>query len=197
MAEVNPLRLMSYEARSQEWRKDAACRELPKDVFFALDGDHREAKRVCSECPVRQDCLDFAIDSGSKFGVYGGLTPEERGLQPPKLREPLHNRNDEILRLANETCLTQVEIGMLYGLSQGAVGAVVRHSQVAALYGTKQKHELGRQIKRLYSEGWTVAQIGLCYGMPELAVRLVLSRGSSIQARLYMLRTEAELTLCD
>ncbi len=37
-----------------------------------------EAKAICSGCPVRQPCLDFALGSNQTFGVWGGTTPAER-----------------------------------------------------------------------------------------------------------------------
>ena len=36
------------------------------------------AKMICSGCPVRNDCLDWAIRTDDKWGLYGGLTPQER-----------------------------------------------------------------------------------------------------------------------
>jgi hypothetical protein len=36
------------------------------------------AKAVCETCPLKQACLNWAIKSGEPYGIYGGLTPEER-----------------------------------------------------------------------------------------------------------------------
>jgi WhiB family redox-sensing transcriptional regulator len=36
------------------------------------------AKRICIGCPVRQECLDYALVSNQRFGIWGGLTEEER-----------------------------------------------------------------------------------------------------------------------
>jgi WhiB family redox-sensing transcriptional regulator len=70
------------------WRILAACRSLADfdSVFFGLDGerdddrDTREAaaKRVCSGCPVRLQCLLDALDGEIVFGVYGGKSESER-----------------------------------------------------------------------------------------------------------------------
>lgn len=35
-------------------------------------------KAVCETCPLKQACLDWALKSGEPFGIYGGLTPDER-----------------------------------------------------------------------------------------------------------------------
>ena len=37
-----------------------------------------EAKAICSGCPVRQECLDYALDSRQAYGIWGGKTPTER-----------------------------------------------------------------------------------------------------------------------
>ena len=49
-------------------------------MFFPeTGGSVREAKRVCAGCPVRGDCLEYALDRGDiAYGVLGGLTPRER-----------------------------------------------------------------------------------------------------------------------
>ena len=62
-----------------DWRLDAACRGLDPLVFHPSEGDEGlEAKAVCAECPVRQDCLDHALAVREKDGVWGGLTAIER-----------------------------------------------------------------------------------------------------------------------
>ena len=60
---------------------DAACVEVDPELFFPeLDSLWRVAasKRVCSECPVKSECLEYAIGNGFKDGIWGGLSPTER-----------------------------------------------------------------------------------------------------------------------
>jgi WhiB family redox-sensing transcriptional regulator len=64
-----------------DWHDDAACRSMGADLFFSERGDIRwvaEAKAVCATCDVVEECLQWAIDTGSRHGVFGGLTPKER-----------------------------------------------------------------------------------------------------------------------
>lgn len=70
-----------------DWRLLAACRSLDPGRFFSPDvfetkqeRDEREAsaKRVCAACPVREQCLDYAIRAGERYGIWGGLTELER-----------------------------------------------------------------------------------------------------------------------
>ncbi len=72
-----------------QWMADADCISVGGDLFFAEGrGDHyREAREICRNCPVRWECLDYAmdtmfdadgcIDAGS-LGMWGGTTPAER-----------------------------------------------------------------------------------------------------------------------
>jgi WhiB family redox-sensing transcriptional regulator len=67
-----------------EWRAASACLTADPDLFFPIAAGTAVAKqvsralRICDGCPVRQQCLDFAIRTGEKDGIWGGTTPEER-----------------------------------------------------------------------------------------------------------------------
>lgn len=63
----------------QEWQELAACRTIPVELFFPMvEQEDLDAKAVCMHCTVRDPCLEFAIEAGEKFGVWGGLNPQER-----------------------------------------------------------------------------------------------------------------------
>lgn len=63
----------------RDWRTRALCVGLDPAVFFPGRGEsHAEARAVCDACPVDDDCLDFAIASGEKFGIWGGISERER-----------------------------------------------------------------------------------------------------------------------
>jgi WhiB family redox-sensing transcriptional regulator len=56
-----------------------ACRGVDPDLFFPDRGESLEpAKRICSECVVRDECLEHALASGERFGVWGGTSERER-----------------------------------------------------------------------------------------------------------------------
>ncbi|MDQ3940938.1 MAG: WhiB family transcriptional regulator [Actinomycetota bacterium] len=66
-------------ASNEEWQDRAACKQVPVQLFFPpAEQEADEAKMVCAMCEVRQPCLEFAIEAGERFGVWGGLTPQER-----------------------------------------------------------------------------------------------------------------------
>ncbi|GAA4792226.1 WhiB family transcriptional regulator [Streptomyces ziwulingensis] len=66
------------------WREHAACREEDPDLFFPIGTtgpallQTRQAKAVCGRCPVREQCLEWALDTGQSLGVWGGTDENER-----------------------------------------------------------------------------------------------------------------------
>jgi WhiB family redox-sensing transcriptional regulator len=63
------------------WREFARCRGVDPEVFYPVsddDADAEEAKSICAACPVREPCLEFALSTREKNGVWGGLTERER-----------------------------------------------------------------------------------------------------------------------
>jgi WhiB family redox-sensing transcriptional regulator len=67
------------------WQKYAVCRQYDPELFFQ-EGSHnkdweREVIRLaCGVCPVRQRCLDYALDHPEpQYGVWGGLTEKQLG----------------------------------------------------------------------------------------------------------------------
>jgi WhiB family transcriptional regulator, redox-sensing transcriptional regulator len=69
---------------ASNWRAASACLNADPDMFFPVAADNAVSKqvsralRLCQGCTVRQHCLDFAMQSGEKDGIWGGTTPEER-----------------------------------------------------------------------------------------------------------------------
>jgi WhiB family transcriptional regulator, redox-sensing transcriptional regulator len=65
--------------RPLEWQDQALCAETDPEAFFPeLGQPARAAKRVCAACPVRTECLEYAVGNGVAFGIWGGLTERER-----------------------------------------------------------------------------------------------------------------------
>ena len=61
------------------WRQDAACRDLDTAVFFPeTDEETGAALAVCATCPVREACLEFALVTRQDDGVWGGMTETDR-----------------------------------------------------------------------------------------------------------------------
>lgn len=66
-----------------EWQTRGLCSQTDPEAFFPLKGaSSREAKRICSRCEVKPDCLDWALGHDERFGIWGGMSERERrGLQ--------------------------------------------------------------------------------------------------------------------
>lgn len=62
-----------------EWKERALCAQTDPEAFFPeKGGSTRDAKRVCSGCEVRAECLTFALANDERFGIWGGLSERER-----------------------------------------------------------------------------------------------------------------------
>ena len=67
------------EAEEQDWQERALCAQTDPEAFFPeKGGSTREAKRICSGCEVRPECLEYALAHDERFGIWGGLSERER-----------------------------------------------------------------------------------------------------------------------
>ena len=100
--------------RDKSWFEHAACRDADRQLFFEPDGEAgkgrasriQAAKAVCAGCPVRRECLLFALAAPEHYGIWGGFTARERAAL--KRRRPVRPAR-----------------------SGGAIGAVHRHYRTA------------------------------------------------------------------
>jgi WhiB family redox-sensing transcriptional regulator len=61
------------------WQERALCAQTDPESFFPeKGGSTREAKRVCTGCEVKGDCLEYALENDERFGIWGGLSERER-----------------------------------------------------------------------------------------------------------------------
>ena len=71
--------IAALQVEDLSWQDLANCRGADADLFFPERGaSTRAAKTICRECQVRVECLEFAIVSSEKFGIWGGLSERER-----------------------------------------------------------------------------------------------------------------------
>lgn len=84
MADVS--RLPGPNADFWDWQLDAACRGMDSDLFYHPDGERgprreqriQRAKAICSACPVLSQCRSMALKSREPYGIWGGMSEEER-----------------------------------------------------------------------------------------------------------------------
>lgn len=61
------------------WASEAKCLQADPETFFPeKGGSTREAKRICAQCEVRVECLEYALANDERFGIWGGLSERER-----------------------------------------------------------------------------------------------------------------------
>ncbi len=61
------------------WQADALCAQTDPEAFFPeKGGSTRDAKRICTSCEVRSQCLEYALQNDERFGIWGGLSERER-----------------------------------------------------------------------------------------------------------------------
>jgi WhiB family redox-sensing transcriptional regulator len=66
-----------------DWRARAACSGYPNTLFFpSIDSPDEatlnKAKAICAVCPVMEDCLEYALDTNQRAGIWGGTSEKER-----------------------------------------------------------------------------------------------------------------------
>jgi WhiB family redox-sensing transcriptional regulator len=76
---IEMLQIVVKDKDPNRWQTRANCLGVDPDLFFPERGaSTREAKSVCAGCEVRDDCLEYALSNGEKFGIWGGLSERER-----------------------------------------------------------------------------------------------------------------------
>ncbi|MFJ3762669.1 WhiB family transcriptional regulator [Streptomyces sp. NPDC090080] len=82
-----------------EWQQQAACRGMNSAVFFSPSGERGDAKRqredearaICMDCPVLAPCRQMALAQREAYGVWGGLSAEERARTGRHFARPLQS----------------------------------------------------------------------------------------------------------
>ena len=73
------------EEGTLSWQADALCSQTDPEAFFPeKGGSTRDAKKICSQCEVKAECLEYALSNDERFGIWGGLSERERR----RLRRP-------------------------------------------------------------------------------------------------------------
>ena len=87
--------LLALTLESDEWRRNAACRDTDPDLFFPIGTTGpaieqiESAKAVCRSCDAQTLCLEYALATNQDSGIWGGTSEDERR----KLRKQYNARN--------------------------------------------------------------------------------------------------------
>lgn len=69
----------SDEDSVTSWMSAGNCRNYPPAVFFPSDGVGVDrARKICADCPVVDQCLEYALEQRIEHGVWGGCSERER-----------------------------------------------------------------------------------------------------------------------
>ena len=67
------------EDEQESWQERALCAQTDPEAFFPeKGGSTREAKKICTGCEVKAECLEYALANDERFGIWGGLSERER-----------------------------------------------------------------------------------------------------------------------
>lgn len=70
---------MKAQAVETEWMSAGNCADKPPSLFFPSDGVGVDvARKVCEGCPVKSECLEYALTNRIDHGVWGGTSERER-----------------------------------------------------------------------------------------------------------------------
>jgi len=71
--------LDALDEEDLSWQERSLCAQTDPEAFFPeKGGSTREAKKVCTGCEVRSECLAYALANDERFGIWGGLSERER-----------------------------------------------------------------------------------------------------------------------
>ena len=78
-------RAYKYREPAGDWTEQAACKNADPALFYAnsdstdnVAADRAKAKQICQSCPSIDQCLQHAIDTDERWGIWGGMEPLER-----------------------------------------------------------------------------------------------------------------------
>ncbi|WP_030234922.1 WhiB family transcriptional regulator [Streptomyces sp. NRRL S-350] len=79
-------RLPGAQTHHWNWQLEGACRTVDSSIFFhpsnergsAAKAREEAAKSVCARCPVRRECRSHALTTREPYGVWGGLSEDDR-----------------------------------------------------------------------------------------------------------------------
>ena len=76
---MRELFLLDGDAEEAGWQERALCAQTDPEAFFPeKGGSTRDAKKICTGCEVRAECLSYALSNDERFGIWCGLSERER-----------------------------------------------------------------------------------------------------------------------
>lgn len=105
----------------EPWMLDGLCAQVDPALWFPdTGGSTTEAKRICMSCPVRAECLQYALDHDEIHGIWGATSNRERMAMKPITSEEVRQRVADVKRLTEEGW-SVLAIAVELGLSESTV----------------------------------------------------------------------------
>lgn len=130
--------VLAGHGRPEDFRHRAACRSVDPEVFFPVAEAGPElarqvgiAKAVCAGCPVRSECLTWAL-AHQPDGIAGGLTEQERRLENLRSRSSTARRLPATVPVAG----TRREVA---AAGQAAIAAGMRVGEAARVFAVSRR----------------------------------------------------------
>jgi WhiB family redox-sensing transcriptional regulator len=71
--------ILNWATAIPAWMENATCTSSDPDLWFSSNPFEIEAaKKSCRSCPVRDKCLEFALENNERYGVWGEKSPTQR-----------------------------------------------------------------------------------------------------------------------
>lgn len=126
---------------TRPWMDEALCAQVDTELFYPeKGGSTRSAKQTCMECPVREQCLTYALENGERYGIWGGLSERERvvaarerGVVNPRVG-PAAAISDSHVRGLHSRGFNDVEIARELGCVPETVLRARRRLNLAAIH---------------------------------------------------------------
>jgi WhiB family transcriptional regulator, redox-sensing transcriptional regulator len=84
--------VVQFRSRETDSAASPACAKYPAEWWFD-PARFSTAVEICGRCSMRGHCLDQALRTGERLGVWGGLTPEQRAALPDAVVIPFRARS--------------------------------------------------------------------------------------------------------
>ena len=166
----------------QRWQDDAACKGMDPNIFYPENHDMRavgDAKMVCAFCPVREACLQCAIDAGEPHGIWGGVSARTR------------RRREREARLGTGVVARQHGTRSMYTAGCVCDTCTAAHTAHMARNRAARHGILVAEVTALGMRGLDAIAIGERMDMTARAVNKILGSDESRQLRLSLLGMSA------
>jgi WhiB family transcriptional regulator, redox-sensing transcriptional regulator len=118
------------------WQENALCTQVDAEIFFPEKGrSPRDAKKICAGCDVREQCLQWAMATNQRHGVWGGLTSQERSIlardgdKTRKLRTTKKTVREDVIVQLHKASVPPTEIAQRFEITERTVHRIVKRAR--------------------------------------------------------------------